>query len=177
MKKFLFLLALPIAAQTVIDVPFTLPNAAVADALVWTRTQVTNSSPSATLTGALTAGATTFTISSATGYSATDLFANAGATLLIDSEEITCATLTGAVYSGCSRAQQGTTAATHALGATVQQLKYATNSSLLKALLLPGLIQAIQSLPSSNYLGTLTTAQTTAQVNLINAIAPGTIVK
>lgn len=180
--KFLYLLSLTSLsfAQTVITVPFQLPNSAIVDALTWTRTQVSSPSPAATLTADITSGATTFAISSATGYTATDTFLNAGATLLIDSEEITCTTFNSgtATYSGCTRGQQTTVAAAHSSGAPVQQLKYATNSSLLKALVIPGLQAAINSLGTASvYRGSLITAVSTAQTNLTNADSAGTLVK
>ena len=172
----LSLISAALFAQTVVTVPFTLPNAAIADALTWNRGQV--GATQATLTAGINAAVTTFTLSDATGYTATDIFLNAGATLLVDSEEITCTSLVGAVYSGCTRAQQSTVAAIHATGASVRQMKYATNSSLLKALLLPGLVSAIQSLgPASTHLAALAAQVTTDQVTLNNALAAATLVK
>lgn len=178
MKKLLFFIAIPLIGQTtVVTVPFTLPNAVIADILIWTRTQTSSPTSPATLTADITSGATSFTISSATGYTNTDVFTNAGATLLIDNEEITCTIFTVATYSGCTRAQQSTTAAAHLTGATVQQLKYATNSSLLKALLIPGIQAALQNLASSTYLTTLKNAIAADQTALNNALNAGTVVK
>lgn len=180
MKTLLFLLALPLVAQTtVVTVPFTLPNPVVVDALAWGRTQLVQAPVIATLTGPMLATDAMFTISATSGYSATDTFANAGGTLLIDNEEILCTAFNSTgIYSGCTHAQQGTSAAAHSAGAVVRQLMYATNSSLLKALLLPGLLQAIQSLgASSTYLGSLETAQATALANLNAALNAGTLVK
>lgn len=175
MKKTLLILilSLPLVAQTtVVSATWSEPNAVVTDLLTWARLQVSNPSPAATLVGSIGTTDTTFTISSATGYTATDLFANAGATLVIESEEITCTTLTGAVYSGCSRHQQLTTAATHSAGVSVTQMKYATGNSQTKALLAPGTAQALASLgAASTYIASLVAAQTTATNNLIAAIA------
>lgn len=179
MKAFLLLLTSVslLAQNTNVTVTFAIPNAVLADVLTWTRGQITSPISPATLTSALTIGSATFTLSSGTGYTATDTFSNAGATLLIDSEEITCATFVSPTYSGCTRGVQATTAATHLLGATVQQLKYATNASLLKALLTPGVIAAIQSLSPSTYIATLQTNLTTAQAALNTALATGTAVQ
>lgn len=166
------------AQSTPVTVTFSLPNAVLADVLTWTKTQTSNPSPAATLSGAINAAVAIFTISSAAGYTATDTFSNAGATLLIDSEEILCTTLTGAVYSGCTRAQQQTVAASHSAGATVSQLKYATNASLLKALLIPGVIGALGQLNGAgSYLGTLISTKNAGQAALDAAQGANTIVK
>lgn len=152
------------AQTTNVTVTVTFPNAAIADVLTWNRTQLADPAPVGALTGSLTSGATTFTLSSATGYSS-------GQTVLIDSEEITCTTLTGTVYSGCTRGVQTTTAAAHSAGALAHIMKYGNNSALVKALLMPGVQTVLRQLGvNSTYISALQSSVASSQTALDTAL-------
>jgi hypothetical protein len=185
MKLALFLLSsFPLLAQTTnITVTFSLPTPVVADAITSAKslTYVSfGSGPTvaSTLMSAMGTSDTSFTITSATGYTATDVFANAGASLLIDNEIITCTSLIGTQYSGCSRAQLTTTQAAHSAGASVYQLRYATTASLLKHFLTLGIQQLETSLGcAATYLATNCNAAATANAAITTSTQEGTILK
>jgi len=74
---------------------------------------------SVTLSGTITNVATTFTLSATCDVDGHCF--SAPASLQLDAEILTCTTLVSTVYSGCTRAQQGTSAAAHTTGAVVYQ--------------------------------------------------------
>lgn len=126
--KALFLLILSIAAygQATINAPAITLDAPSTAAL--TRWMISQSNSTTTLASGIDAVTTTVVVSNFVG-------AGANAALGIDGEIFQCSARTGNTYT-CTRAQQGTAAATHASGATVTELKYKTLNAADKELLL-----------------------------------------
>jgi hypothetical protein len=119
--KYLLILLLSLASygQTVINPTSFTVNSTLLGALArWMMGQTTpNVAP--TLTIAVDAATTTFQLSSGTGLGATSA-------LVIDNEIVQCtAKPTGSSFT-CTRAQVGTAAASHAVGAVVKELIYKT---------------------------------------------------
>ena len=88
-----------------------------------TTGSATFSTAASTLSGGITATATTITLASGTNFVA------ANGTVLIDSEQITYLTRSGAVLSGCVRGANGTVAASHSNGAAVKSYNVTVSDS------------------------------------------------
>jgi len=159
----LFSLALAATAQTtVVTATFTVNTNALNDVFVWNH-GIPNVVPgqflasSLTLTNAITATATTLTLTgSLTGLPATGI-------AVIDGECIPYSASGGQGLTLTRSAPQNTVAAAHLAGAVVNVEKYSTPGAILFALLAPGLIQVSQSLgPNSALLGTALNTQQNA---------------
>lgn len=187
MKTLLFLLALPLSAQTVVSgISLTFPTTAVQDGTATGRTLLFQVPVIAVLQASIGTADTTFTIqANLTGYTATDLYSATSAGLVIDNEQINCTAFVAAtgVYSGCTRGQLTTAAATHAAGATVRQVMFSTAVTLIKHFACQGLQQAIQQAGGTSlYLATVAVtganvanATTQAQTAQTAALAEGTL--
>ena len=116
--KTLFLLLLSITAygQQTINASAIALDATATGAV--TRWMIGQSDGTSNLAAGIDASTTSIVVVSFQG-------AGASAALGIDGEIVQCTVRTGTTYT-CARGQQGTTAATHASGAPVYQLKYKT---------------------------------------------------
>jgi hypothetical protein len=168
----LFSLALGAVAQTTpLTVTFTINTAALNDVYIWNH-GIPNVVPgqfltsSLTLTNAITASATTLTLTgSLTGLPATGV-------AVIDGECIPYTAAGGQALTITRTGPQNTVAAAHAAGAVVSVEKYATGGALLFAVLSPGLTQVSISLgANSQLLGTAFNTQASAATAYQTAIA------
>lgn len=132
--KTLLLLLLSLAAygQATINAPAIRLDATATGAV--TRWIISQSNSTTTLAGGIDASTTAIVVSNFVG-------AGANAALGIDGEIVQCSARTGTTYT-CARGQQGTTAATHASGATVTELKYKTLNQA-GAVLMQGQLRSI----------------------------------
>src|ERR1700722_17528559 len=137
----LFSLAVAAMAQTTpLTVTFTINTAALNDVYIWNH-GIPNVVPgqflvsSLTLTNAITASATTLTLTGPlAGLPASGI-------AVIDGECIPYTAAGGQVLTITRSAPQNTVAAAHLAGAVVNVEKYATAGALLFAVLSPGLTQ------------------------------------
>lgn len=116
--KTILLLLLPLAAygQATINASSIALDSTATGAI--TRWMIGQSNSTTALASGIDASTTAIVVSNFVG-------AGANAALGIDGEIVQCSVRTGTTYT-CARGQQGTTAATHASGATVTELKYKT---------------------------------------------------
>jgi hypothetical protein len=168
----LFALSLGASAQTtVVTATFTVNTAALNDVYVWNH-GIPNVvagqflASSITLTSALTATATTTTLTGSLAGLPTSGIA------VIDSECIPYTAAGGQALTLVRSAPQNTVVAAHLAGAVVSVEKYATPGAILFALLAPGLVQMSQSLgPNSSLLGGALNTQQNAASAYQSAIA------
>jgi hypothetical protein len=157
----ILLISLPMAAQTVVNpTQFTMDATTLGALARWMMTQTTPS-VAPTLTVAVDTTSTSFQLSSGTGLGATSA-------LVIDGNEIVQCTAkpTGASFT-CTRAQVGTTAVAHSIGATVKELTYKTPATASGAIAKNAVIALCLADPVIT--AGIATAQATAQA----AVAAG----
>ena len=116
MKLLLAILSVAAYGQATINAS-AIPLDALATGAM-TRWMISQSNSTTTLSTGINASTTSIVVSNFVG-------AGAAAALGINGEIVQCSARTGTTYT-CARGQQGTTAAAHASGATVTELKYKT---------------------------------------------------
>lgn len=164
-SAFFIFVASAFAQTTPVTVTVTFPTAALMDVLTYNRNVWNDPATVATLSQSIGTTDTTLNVTSTNGYPTSG-------SLAIDSEEVAYTGVTASTFTGVTRHQRTSTAATHATGALVHLEKYGDNPALLKSMLLPAIQSIIQQQgTSSTYLATLAAAQATANANLLAALA------
>lgn len=157
LKKIIGLLCLAFALRAQNPNTSAFPGAIATDNTLL----VASNNAQSVLALSLNSSATTFTLITATNFIAPTA-------MTIGSEIVMCTTLTGSVYSGCTRGFQGTTAAAHSIGTPVfeNMIAWYANQSAAE-------IKAIEAALGTNFNGGGTSSKTADYT--LKAVDNGTV--